>query len=495
MKAMQTTPTENPDKYKRRVREVGFVLSAQDYLIYLEGLPSARVNDIIVSPTGGRALVTTLSKDRIEALMLDKERPFPGTAFSINKNGLSIPLSDNLLGRTFNPLGEPLDNKGSFPPGGSALELDVVAGGIHTREIIDEQLITGISKIDILLPVGMGQRELLFGEPKSGKGAFLRDIIINQKDKGLICVYASIGQSEIATKEFVENLTQKEAMPYSVVIAATSSESAPMIAIAPSVAMSVAEYFRDTGRNVLVILDDLGLHAKYLREIGLLSGRIPGRESYPADIFYQHSHLVERAGKYRRENGINSITLIPVIETDVENFTNLIPTNVMSMTDGHLFFSASLRAQGHFPALEVGRSVTRVGHQTQKPILKELADLVRRLLADYAELERYGRFGSELSSETQVTIKRGIVAQELLDQERMEKIDPNAQILLLSLVFTGFFDLKDAEFVKNNKTKIIRTLETNSSFNRLLTTGSEMNLAELQKLLSVKLKILEEACR
>lgn len=492
---MPTSQTDNINKYKRLTKEVGFVLSAQDYLIYLEGLPSARVNDIIISPTGGRALVTTLAKDKIEALMLDKERPFPGTAFSINKNGLSIPLSDNLLGRTFNPLGEPLDGKEPFPPGGAPLELDVVAGGIHTREIIDEQLITGLSKIDILLPIGRGQRELLFGEPKSGKGAFLRDIIVNQKDKGIICIYTSIGQSEIITKQFVQNIEEAGASFYTIVIAATSRESAPLISIAPSVAMSVAEYFRDTGRNVLVILDDLGLHAKYLREIGLLSGRIPGRESYPADIFYQHSHLVERAGKYRRETGINSITLIPVIETDIENFTNLIPTNVMSMTDGHLFFSSSLRAQGHYPALEVGRSVTRVGHQTQKPILKELADKVRRLLADYTELERYGRFGSELSSETQIIIKRGIVAQELLDQERNEKIDLNAQILLLSLVFTSFFDLKDAEFVKKNKTKIIKVLEENTSFNRILTTGTEMDFAELLKLLSVKLKIMEEACR
>lgn len=474
--------------------EVGFVVSAQDYLLYIEGLPSAKVNDIIVSENGSRAMVTALSKDRLEALMLDAERPAPGSSFSISNEGLNLPLSENLLGRAINPIGVPLDGKGGLPPGGKKLQLDVVAGGIHTRELIDEQLYTGMSKVDILLPLGKGQRELLFGEPKSGKGAFLRDIIVSQKTTGLVCIYVAIGQAEIDTKKFVENINASGAYKYTVIIAATSSESAPLISIAPSVAFSIAEFFRDKGREVLILLDDLGLHAKYLREIGLLGGKIPGRESYPADIFYQHSHMLERAGKYHTPNGVHTITAIPVIETDIESFSNLIPTNVMSITDGHLYFSSSLRAQGRYPAMDIGRSVTRVGRQTQKTISKELADKVRRLLADYKEMERYGRFGSELTEETQLLIKRGVTIDALLDQERGETIEIEVQLVLLCLVFTTFFDKKDVEYIKQNRAAMIKAIRSSPIMKSLTASMASLHFDELLKLLNDNLKSLESAC-
>lgn len=487
------TSQVNPD-LKESKHEVGFVVSAQDYLLYLEGLPSVHVNDVLISEKGGKALVSALEKDRIEAWMLDEERPSPGASFTISSKGIHLPLSDRLFGRTFNPLGVPLDGKGTLPPGGDKLNLDTVAGGIGTRDRITEQLYTGLTLIDTLLPLGKGQRELMFGEPRSGKSIFILDTILHQKNKNMVCIYTAIGLSEIDTKRFAQNLEKGGAFPYTIVIAATSNDAAPLIAIAPSVALSVAEFFRDQGRDVLLFLDDLGIHSKYLREIGLLSGRIPGRESYPADIFYAHSHLMERAGNFNDQNGKSSITLLPMIETDLENFTNLIPTNVMSMTDGHILFSAQLRAQGHYPAIETIRSVTRVGHQTQKPLQKNLADKIRQLLADYAELERYGRFGSELTMETQMTIKRGIVAEELLIQERGELIEPETQILLLSLVFTRFFDTRDIEFVKKNKSKIISTLQNNRVFNQIFKTSKNIPLEDLLKVLSDNLNILNETC-
>lgn len=478
-----------------KTKEVGFVVSAQDYLLYLEGLPSVRINDIIVSEKGGRALVTALALNRIEALMLDRERPSPGTSFMILPGGLNLSLSSHLFGRTFNPLGEPLDGKGVLPPTGEKLTLDVIAGGINTRELINEQLYTGMTKVDTLLPIGKGQRELLFGEPRSGKLAFIQDIILHQKSNNIICIYCACGLSEIDTRKFIENIEKGGASGYTIVIAATSNDSAPLIEIAPAVSLSVAEYFLSKNQDVLLIIDDLGLHAKYLREIGLLSGRIPGRESYPADIFYQHSHLVERAGKFRTASGVASITLIPMIETDIESFTNLIPTNVMSMTDGHLFFSSSLRAQGHYPAMEIGKSVTRVGHQTQKPLLRSLADRVRRLIADYQELEKYGRFGSELTMETQLIIKRGLITEALLDQERGEMVEPDIQILLLSLVFTGFFDNKDVEFARKYKTRIISILHASPKFVQITKTANNLKLDDLINLIKENLMIVEEACR
>ena len=345
--------------------------------------------------------------------------------------------------------------------------------------------------VDTLLPVGKGQRELILCEPRSGKEQFFLDVILSQKNQDRVCIYAAVGRSELEVKRFSEEIHAVGADTYTIIVAATSSESAPMIQIAPSVATSLAEFYRDSGRHVLLIIDDLATHAKYAREISLLAGRIPGRESYPADIFYQHSSTVERAGMFNDHFHDGSITLLPTIETNIENFTNLIPTNVMSMTDGHILFSANLRAQGIYPAIEADRSVTRVGRQTQTFIHKILSDRVRSMLADYHELERYGRFGSELSAETQLKIKRGKVIEELLKQEPQFSIPPDVQILMLSLVFTGFFDTKDMDFVKSQKEAVIKTLES-PVFKPLLEATKTVKLDELISSLKGQLKPLED---
>lgn len=475
--------------------EVGFVVKAQDYLIYLEGLPSVKIEDIIISEKGSKAIVTALDNEKIEALMLDRERPSPGDSFAIDQKGITLPDQTKLLGRTINPLGLPLDGQGSLPLSADKIDFGVVAPGVDSRKIISDQLYTGITMVDTLLPIGKGQRELVFGEPRSGKGAFLLDIILNQKGKSIICIYVAVGKTEIDVKKVVESLSYEGGLTYSIIIAATSSDSAPLISIAPSVGLSVAEYFVKNGRDVLIIIDDLGLHAKYLREIGLLSGRVPGRESYPADIFYAHSHLVERAGNFNRKWGNASITLLPVIETDLENFTALIPTNIMSMTDGHILFSSQLRSQGQYPAIEPDRSVTRVGHQTQRPLHKILADKIRSLISEYHELERFGRFGSELTPETQRLLKSGSIALELLKQEQMLRIEPNIQILLLSLLFTPFFDDKDLEFVKTNKIKIIKYLDGSAEFKLIGEKILTISLETLIESLNKNLGLLNKACQ
>lgn len=447
-----------------KLTEVAFVVKAQDYLLYLEGLPTAKIDDVIITRNGGRALITALNHGRIEALMLDRERPAPGDAFIRNEKGIQIPFESKLLGRAITPLGKPIDGKDTFPPKGEKIILDRIAGGIDTRRIISDQFYTGITMIDTLLPIGKGQRELVFGEARSGKSTLLQDIILNQKGKNVICIYVAIGISDIEVKRFINSLEQEGGLSYSIIIAATSSNAAPLIAIAPTVGFAMAEHFLTKGRDVLMILDDLGMHAKYMREIGLLSGRIPGRESYPADIFYAHSHLVERAGNFNQKFGNASITLLPVIETGLENFSNLIPTNVMSMTDGHLLFSSTLRSQGFYPPVDYERSVTRVGHQTQIPLRKIIAEKIRSLLSEYHELERFGRFGSELTAETQSKLRKGMIILELLRQEPMERIDPTTQILLLSLIFTKFFEEKDVEFVRRNKGKILEYLKNSPEF-------------------------------
>lgn len=487
--------TQKPTTSDEGGHEIGFLTASQDYLLYLEGLPSARVNDIIISSRGGRAIVTGLIHSRIEALMLDKMRATPGETFTLDARGLRIPQGSILLGRAMNPLGAPLDGKPGFPPVGKKIDLDTIAPGISMRKIIDQQLYTGIMVVDTLLPLGKGQRELIFGEPRSGKSSFLLDIILNQKNKNTICVYTAIGRSEVDLKRLIKQIQEAGADRYTTVVAATSSDSAPLISIAPAVASSIAEHFVHDGWDVLVIFDDFGAHAKYLREIGLLSGRIPGRESYPADIFFAHSHLVERAGNFNETAGNASITLLPVIETNIENFTNLIPTNVMSMTDGHLLFSASLRAQGQYPAIDPNRSVTRVGHQTQRPLHKIVADKIRSLLADFHELERYGRFGSELTAQTQILLKQGTFASELLKQETGQSIDPNSQILLLSLVFTPFFNNRDIEFVKRHKVDIIGVLSSHEYFQKIETMVGSDDFPALLTFIKDGIKYLEEVCQ
>jgi F-type H+/Na+-transporting ATPase subunit alpha len=474
-------------------KEVGYVVSTQDYIVIIEGLPSARLYNIVQTRSGGRAMISALEKDRVEALMLDSERPKPGDYFELSDYGLRLPLNIDLFGRMINPLGMALDGKAGLPPGGEALDLDIVAPGIDGRASVTEQFYTGITVVDTLLPIGKGQRELIMCEPRSGKEQFFLDVILSQKTQNRICIYAALGRSELEVKRLAEDVLQYGAAPYTIIVAATSSESAPMIQIAPSVASALAEYYRNKGKHVLLILDDLATHAKYAREISLLAGRIPGRESYPADIFYQHSSIVERAGNFNDHFGNGSITMLPTIETNIENFTNLIPTNVMSMTDGHILFSANLRAQGIYPAIEPDRSVTRVGRQTQTFIHKVLSDRVRLLLAEYHELERYGRFGSELSTETQLKIKRGKVVEELLRQEPMTSITPEGQILMLSLVFTGFFDKQDLEFVRAQKKTIVKTLES-SVYKTLVEAVKKVKLDELITQLTGQLKPLEAAC-
>ncbi len=484
----------SPDFTKTK-KEIGYVVRTQDYLLVLEGLPSARVNDIILTQSKGRALVTALSKDKIEAVMLDIERPKPGDFLELGSEGIRLPLNVNLFGRVINPLGLPLDGKAGLPPGGDAIDLDMVAPGIDGRDAIHEQFYTGLTAIDTLLPVGVGQRELVLCEPRSGKEMFFLDVIVSQKGQNIICLYAAIGKSELEVKRFAEEVNTAGAGDYTIIIAATSAESAPMITICPSIAMAVAEYHRNQGKQLLVILDDLATHAKYSREMSLLAGRVPGRESYPADIFYQHSSLLERGGKFNDHYNKGTITLLPTVETNIENFTNLIPTNVMSITDGHLLFSANLRSQGIYPAIEVDRSVTRVGRQTQMFIHKVLSDKVRSLLAEYHELERYGRFGSELSGETKMKIKRGKVAEELLRQEPLTSVRPGTQILYLMLVFTGFFDDKEVDVVRVKKRELIRVLTDESPYKEISTDIKGKKYDDVLTDLKGKLARLEEACQ
>ncbi len=438
-------------------KEVGYVKALKSYLLQIEGLPSVKINDLLISESGSQALVKSLEENVVYALLVNQSTPLPTHSFYLDPKGLSIKISDALFGRVINPLGEPIDggreiNKGETLP----IQFDVVALGIGAREEITEQLETGIIVVDMLMPLGKGQRELIFGEPRSGKTTFIIDTLKTQHDQGAICIYTLIGKEEKEIKEIVTELGKNEALERTIIIAATIKDKAPLISIVPHTAMTIADYYRAQGKEVLLILDDLGAHAKYLREVSLLMQTLPGREAYPGDIFYQQAHLIERAGRFNAQlGGGGTISLLPIIETDLDNFSALIPTNLMASTDGHLLFSISLRAEGYYPALDVDYSVTRVGRKTQHPLLKQLADKVKPILAEFETLKSYGMFGAEFGKRTQEGLRIGNIVKEMLKQEPNQRLAIQQQILFISLIFTNFMKSKDKDYIIKNKGKLL----------------------------------------
>lgn len=431
-------------------QEVGYVVSSRDFLVYLDGFPSIRVNDMVESANSLRGWVNATFEDKVEVLMLDDGIIKPKQQFRRLSNRLGVSAGDFLLGRAINPLGVPIDGGGilSRTKTDVNLELDVDAPGIESREFITSQFLTGITLIDTLIPLGKGQRELVLGDAHSGKTGFLMDIVINQKNTGVICILALIGKPAVTVRNLIDTLRTNKALDYTVVIATSSSEPAPLIFLTPKTAFTIAEYFQKKGKDVLLILDDLGSHAKIYREIALLGNKSPGRESYPGDIFYQHAHLLERAGNFLPQYGGGSITALPVIELNLNDFTTLIPTNVMSMTDGHLLFKAGLRSQGQTPAIDISLSVSRVGRQTQDQMSNLLSTRVRQILSDAGDLETISRFSSELPPETQLILQRKDLILEILKQDPLTAVPKQIQAILLALPFTSFLKDKNRNFVE-----------------------------------------------
>ena len=438
-------------------QEVGYAVSSRDFLVFLDGMPTVKINDLVVSESGKRGWVHSLLRNEVEVLMLDEGVINAGELFKRGDSRLSISMGEFLLGRAINPLGVPLDGKRMMNTGTEIRsELDRKAPNINMRKFIKDQFLTGITLIDSLIPLGKGQRELVVGDAHAGKTAFTLDLILNQKDTNVICVYASIGKPISQLKSILEVLKNTGAMSYCVVIAASSSEAAPLIYLTPQTAFTIAEYFQKNGKDVLLLLDDIGSHAKIYREISLLSGRNPGRESFPGDIFYQHSHLFERAGNFKDENGGGSITALPILEVNLSDFATFLPTNLVGMTDGHLLFNSNFRNQGTTPAIDISLSVTRVGRQTQKRIQNLLSGKIRDLFARSVELETISKFSAELPFQTRLILKQKEILDELLNQENGTRIPLSSQIGLLGLTFTPLFLDKDLEVVKKFKDRILK---------------------------------------
>ena len=430
------------NKQSQKSKEVGLVMSVRDYMVTLNGLPEISINEIIKNKsTGAHAWISKLDGEVVEAFLFDQNTPaYPGDVFFRTGEPLSVPASEGLLGRIISPLGLPLDGKSAAHSPTSML-LEKSPPKIDQRRLITDQLVTGFAAVDSLLPLGKGQRELVLGDPRSGKSVFLAEIFANQKDTGVICIWAAIGQPIVQIKGVVENLKKLGALKNTIVVATSSSEPVPVIFLTPHAALSIAEYFQEQGRDVLVVLDDMGTHAKTYRAISLLARRKPGREAYPGDTFWQHARLLERAGNFTK----GSITVLPVIEVDLSEFTTFIPTNLMATTDGHLLFRADLSNQGQRPAIDIARSVTRVGRQTQTHLQNLLSDRVKSILARSKELATLSHLASTLPQETQTDIAQSHAIVKILRQEGT-CLSEEVQTILFGLVFTNLGKTKDVKF-------------------------------------------------
>jgi F-type H+/Na+-transporting ATPase subunit alpha len=440
--------------------EVGEVLEVKDGVARIYGLigtMASEMLEITAGESGERitALALNLEEDNIGAVVLgDWTHVQEGDQVRRTNRVLDIPVGPEFLGRVVNPLGEPVDGKGPISPAGRR-EVDIVAPGIVLRQPVHEPMQTGIKPIDALIPIGRGQRELIIGDRGTGKTAIAIDTIINQKGQDVVCVYVAIGQKASTVAGVLQRLTDAGAMDYTIIVAATASDPAPLQYIAPYAGTALAEYFMYTkdengkGKATLCVYDDLSKQAVAYRQMSLVLRRPPGREAYPGDVFYLHSRLLERAAKLSDEMGGGSLTALPIVETQAGDVSAYIPTNVISITDGQIFLESGLFYSGVRPAVNVGISVSRVGGAAQIKAMKQVAGKLKGELAQYRELEAFAAFGSELDAVTQRQLARGQRAVEVLKQPQYSPMPVENQVAIIYALTNGFLDDVDAQQIRS----------------------------------------------
>jgi F-type H+/Na+-transporting ATPase subunit alpha len=423
-----------------KVEKVGKVLEVFDGIAKVSGLSNIKSSEMVLFPRGETGVALNLEEDTIGVIILgDFSKIKEGDEVQATGKILEVPVSDNILGRVVNALGVPIDGKGAIKAG-KFYPIEKVAPGVITRLSVDKPVSTGIKVIDAIIPIGRGQRELIIGDRQTGKTAIVIDTILNQKGENMICVYVSIGQKDSKLRKIQARLEEGGAMDYTVIVSAGASEAAALSYVAPYTGVSIAEYFMDQGKDVLIIYDDLSKHAAAYREISLLLRRPPGREAYPGDVFYLHSKLLERACRRNEKYGGGSITALPIIETQAGDVSAYIPTNVISITDGQIFLETDLFYKGIRPAVNVGLSVSRVGATAQIKAMKKVAGTLKLDLAQYRELEAFSQFGSDLDDATKQALERGKRAVEVLKQLQYEPIPIEEQVVTLYALTRGFMD-------------------------------------------------------
>ncbi|OGH38277.1 MAG: F0F1 ATP synthase subunit alpha [Candidatus Levybacteria bacterium RIFCSPLOWO2_01_FULL_38_21] len=484
-----------------RTKNIGVVEKNSDGVVIASGLSRAFMGEQVEFESGNKGVILNLDEDYVSIILFGSgENIIEGEKIRTTGNVLSITVSEKLIGRVISPLGKPLDGQPSIKTGKS-MPLEKIAPGVIQREPVNTPLKTGIKLIDTIIPIGRGQRELIIGDRGLGKTAIAVDAIINQKPqsesklKPVIAVYVAIGQKQSTVAQIIDKLEEFGAMDYTIVVSATASDPAALQYLAPYAGVAISEYFMEKGEDVLIIYDDLTKHAWAYRQISLVLRRPAGREAYPGDIFYLHSRLLERAVKLNKEFGGGSITALPIVETQANDISAYIPTNIISITDGQIYLQSDLFNSGIKPAINIGNSVSRVGGAAQTSAIKFTSGRVRLELAQYRELAVFAQFGSELDSATQAQLERGKRITEVLKQSQYKPLAESLQILSMWAVVNGFLDDIKVEsirkfeeefhnFIKRNHPQIIKTLSSGEKPSGEALKKMEEAIAEFKKIFS-----------
>jgi len=445
---------------KIAVDEIGTVITLGDGIARVYGLDKVMAGELLQFPHGVAGLAMNLEEDQVGVVLLgDYTEIREGDEVKRTGRIMSVPVGDAMVGRVVNSLGQAIDDKGPIATK-EFIALERIAPGVIDRQPVREPMATGLKAIDSMIPIGRGQRELIIGDRQTGKTAIALDTIINNKGNDLICIYCAIGQKRSSIAQVVKILEDAGAMDYTIVVAASASEPAPMQYIAPYAACAMGEYFRDNKKHALVIYDDLSKHAASYREISLLLRRPPGREAYPGDVFYLHSRLLERAAKMSDKMGGGSLTALPVIETQAGDVSAYIPTNVISITDGQIFLETDLFNSGVRPAVNVGISVSRVGGSAQIKAMRQVAGSLKLELAQYRELAAFAQFGSDLDKATQNQLNRGSRLVEILKQGQFSPLPFSKQILVIFAGTGGHFDDMPVDQVRPFEMELYKYVDT-----------------------------------
>jgi F-type H+/Na+-transporting ATPase subunit alpha len=474
-------------------QEVGYVHYLGHGIARVHGLPGVEAEEMLRFPGELHGMAFNLDPDEVGVILLGESQSVrAGDQVRRTHRTLDVPVGNNLLGRVVDPIGRPLDGRGPIYSN-VRWPVEREAPAIMDRSPVTIPLQTGIKSIDALVPVGRGQRELIVGDRQTGKTAIALDTIINQHDKDVVCVYCAIGQRSDAVAGFIDELRTHDALDYSVVVVAAGEAPPGVSFIAPYAATTIAEYFMEQGRDVLIIYDDLTRHAWSYRELSLLLRRPPGREAFPGDIFYIHSRLLERATQLRPELGGGSLTALPIVETEAQNMSAYIPTNIISITDGQIYLSPDLFQRGILPAVDVGQSVSRVGGKTQLAAYRAVAGDLRLAYAQFEELENFARFGTRLDESTRRAIERGRRVRETLKQPEFEPLPVAEQIIVLLAVTSGLFDDLPVEQVEATSRAIRKAfVEKGGEIYGRIQEGDPLSDDDQEKLLDLTRQAIEE---
>lgn len=456
------------------IGEVGYVEQLINSVAYVSGLPKVTVNEVLFFEEGARGYVLGIDEEMVEVLIFSRLKITVGSRVARTGQYLMVKLGTDLLGKRLDGLGNIVSDgiNAKLPDERS---VDAAPLPIMARTALTKPLETGVSVVDLVVPIAMAQRELIIGDRNTGKTSFLMQVILNQAKKGTICIYCAIGKKRVAIKRFEESFKAKGVWGTSIIIGASASESAALVYITPYTAMTIAEYFRDLGRDVLLILDDMTTHAKYYREISLLTKRFPGRNSYPGDIFYIHSRLIERAGSFEKA----SITCLPVAESTLGDLSGYVQTNLMSMTDGHIYLDGDMMSEGRFPPVNPFLSVTRVGLQAQRPLFKDISRSLTTFLVSFEKLKAYMHFGAELTEAVRKTLSFGEKIEDFFSQPSTVLMSANLSGFVLACIWSDIWrDITNSDLEK--KIEYLReTYEKDNAFklkvDELITTNTKFS--------------------